>query len=498
MKGPISRRAFLGGAAAFAAAAPALANAPAQSLRPVARGEMLLAMASTPPEELIAKAKLNGQVTYCVADVATGEIIERMGPNVGLPPASVAKAITAAYALEVLGPDHRFRTRLLAAGPVVDGVLKGDLILAGGADPTLDTDGLHGLANALKDAGITGVEGGFLVFGGGLPTAPAIDAAQPDHVGYNPAVSGLNLNFNRVHFEWRRNGSNYAVSMDARSRTLRPDVHVARMKVITRDVPIYTYEDSGVSDNWTVARGALGNGGARWLPVRKPEIYAGEVFQTFARSVGIELSAAKLLADLPDGVTELAAHVSAPLAVILRDMLKFSTNLTAEVVGMATTAARLGEVTSFRMSAAEMSAWANESFGTDGIALVDHSGLGDKSRVEAPDMVALLVGVRDRLEMQPLLKEIPMRDGNRKIVQNHPAKVRAKTGTLNFVSGLAGYLDGADGKTLAFAIFAADTDRRDGLTKDERENPPGAASWNARAKILQQKLLDRWFALHAS
>lgn len=494
----ISRRAFLGGTAALMVATPALANAPTRSLRPVARGEARLAVAQTPPEELIARAKLNGQVSYCLSDADTGKIIEQYAPNVGLPPASVAKAITAAYALEVLGPEHRFRTRLLSSGPVQEGVLKGNLILAGGADPTLNTDGLYALSEGLKAAGIHTVEGDFQVYGGALPMVPVIDISQPDHVGYNPAVSGLNLNFNRVHFEWRREDSDYAVTMEARSSQHRPGVHFAKMQVIERSMPVYTYKDSGAADEWTVARGALGKGGARWLPVRKPELYAGEVFQTFARAQGIALRAPKVIAELPEAAAELAGQDSGPLSDILRDMLKFSTNLTAEVVGLAATTARSGKPVSVRASAETMSAWANAAFETDGIALVDHSGLGDTSRVESPDMVALLVAVRERLGLLPLLKEIPMRDANRKVLKSHPATVRAKTGTLNFVSGLAGYVDTTDGKALAFAIFAADTDRRDGLEKAERERPPGAASWNARAKILQQQLIDRWYVLHAS
>jgi D-alanyl-D-alanine carboxypeptidase/D-alanyl-D-alanine-endopeptidase (penicillin-binding protein 4) len=53
-----------------------------------------------------------------------------------LPPASVAKALTSLYALDTLGADHRFQTRVMATGSVIGGVLKGDLILVGGGDHT--------------------------------------------------------------------------------------------------------------------------------------------------------------------------------------------------------------------------------------------------------------------------------------------------------------------------------------------------------------------------
>ena len=84
------------------------------------------------------------------------------------------------------------------------------------------------------------------------------------------------------------------------------------------------------------------------------------------------------------------------------------------------------------------------------------------------------------------------------VVKNHPIKVDAKTGTLNFVAGLGGFMTAADGTELAFAIFAADTDIRSRIKRADRERPQGARSWNGRAKALQQALIRRWGALYGS
>jgi D-alanyl-D-alanine carboxypeptidase/D-alanyl-D-alanine-endopeptidase (penicillin-binding protein 4) len=72
----------------------------------------------------------------------------------------------------------------------------------------------------------------------------------------------------------------------------------------------------------------------------------------------------------------------------------------------------------------------------------------------------------------------------------------AKTGTLNFVSGLAGYAEAPGGRRMVFAIFCADMERRAGIPEEQRERPPGARSWAARARILQSRLIERWAALH--
>ncbi|SFE83906.1 D-alanyl-D-alanine carboxypeptidase/D-alanyl-D-alanine endopeptidase [Roseivivax sediminis] len=493
----LSRRRFLAALAATTAAAPALANAPEVSLRPVARGEDIWKRSIESLEDIIGDAGLPGSYGFSVGNVETGEVLEGRNAAAGLPPASVAKALTAAYALEFLGADHRFATRLLATGPVgEDGTLDGDLILAGGGDPLLDTDALAALAEDLRAAGVNAVSGRLLVWGGAQVEQRQIDPAQPDHVGYNPSVSGLNLNFNRVHFEWNRTGESYAVTMDGRSGSRRPPVSMARMVVVARRTPVYTYRDAEGRDDWTVAKGALGSGGSRWLPVRRAAFYAGEVFQAVAGAEGLRLKAPIEIDALPEETTELAVRESQPLETILQGMLKYSTNLTAEVVGCAASAARGEEPATLAESAEMMNAWAREALGLEEVALIDHSGLGDGSRIAPADMCRALVALRRRMELKPLLKPIPIRDDARRVLPNHPLDVHAKTGTLNFVSGLAGYIDCPDGTELAFAIFSGDLEHRATIPREDREGPPGARTYNTRAKKFQMALIKRWGLLY--
>ena len=132
----VSRRFVLSGLAA-AAGTPGFANAPLTSLRPVPRGERPPPPPPTPATGLIEAAGLGGAVAYQVVNAATGELVEEYQPGLRLPPASVAKAATAFYALSRLGAAHRFETRLIATGPVRDGRIEGDLVLQGGGDPEL-------------------------------------------------------------------------------------------------------------------------------------------------------------------------------------------------------------------------------------------------------------------------------------------------------------------------------------------------------------------------
>jgi D-alanyl-D-alanine carboxypeptidase/D-alanyl-D-alanine-endopeptidase (penicillin-binding protein 4) len=402
-----------------------------------------------------------------------------------MPPASVAKAITALYALDRLGAGHRFATRVLATGPISAGVVQGDLVLAGGGDPTLQTDQLGDLAALVARAGVKGATGRFRYWDGALPWLRGISDDQPVHVGYNAALSGLNLNFNRVHFEWKRAGSDWQVAIDARGERFVPEVEMVEVAIAAREAPLFTYDEGGV-EGWTVASGALGKGGSRWLPVRNPGRYAAEVFRTLARAQGIRLEPGERASALPEG-QEVARVESEPLTEVLRDMLRFSTNVTAECVGLAASG-----LPSLDASAGAMSAWVGSAFGAE-VDLHDHSGLGGRSRVTAAGMAKILVAAEaGGRGLKPILRDVGMKDDQGSVIEGHPVTVRAKSGTLNFVSGLAGHVSPPRGRELVFAIFSGDPSRRDAVPVAQREEPEGAQAWNKRARRMQGQLISRW------
>lgn len=133
MAAEYSRRLVLAGMATTLGGA-AFARAPLESLRPVERGGAPSGAAPrlqklvAPSEVLVQRANLGGQVGFAVADATTGEVLEARLGDTPLPPASTMKAITAIYGLEHLGSNFTFKTDLLATGPIVDGVLDGDLV----------------------------------------------------------------------------------------------------------------------------------------------------------------------------------------------------------------------------------------------------------------------------------------------------------------------------------------------------------------------------------
>lgn len=491
----LTRRALLAGAVA-SLAVPAPASAPTRSPIPPMRPERALpppAAIAAPGgslASLIERAGLSGETAVVALDAETGAQIEGHRADLRMPPASVAKAITAMYAYQTLGAEHGYVTRLESPGSLANGVLGGDLILRGSGDPTLQTADLARLADALVARGLRRISGRFVVDESSLALIDQIDPGQPAAAGYNPGLSGLNLNFNRVHFGWEARNGQMALALDARSEREVPAVSVIRIAAAARDLPVYTHDVQGGREAWTVAASALRQPGSRWLPVRRPGAYAGDVFRALMAARGVTLPAPELARAQTSAV--LAEHRSGSMTSILRDMLRHSTNITAEALGM-TASARLGRrAAALAPSAERMNAWIGERYGAPGMALVDHSGLGPGSRLSPVMMSRYLLAARREGVLPGLLRDFTLRDAQGRENPSHPVSVQAKTGTLNFVSTLAGYAQMRGGRAVVFAIFSADMDRRRRISDADGERPSGTRPWAGAARGLQQALIERW------
>lgn len=470
-RGP-DRRAVLGGAIMVAMAG-------AVGAQPLAMPGLAVPPPRKPPPrpgDLIGRADLVAEVDYAVFD-ASGNLLEARGGDRPVAPASTLKVLTALFALDRLGPEARFQTRALRVGD--------DLVLVGGGDPTLDSDGLARLAERTAAAWTNGAPQRFLVYGGALPSIEEISPEQDDHLAYNPAISGIMLNFNRVHLSWKAGGE--GLLLQARAARNSPVAYTIRAAAVGQG-PLFSWHEEGGKEIWTVNRGGLGRAGSRWLPVRRPELYAGDVFQTLCRARGLVLPAPQVQAHLPGGGTQLAVHDSAPLRDILRDMMEYSTNLTAEVVGLHASGAR-----DLVASAKAMQAWV-EAQGITGLDLRDHSGMSPATRITPRAMAQVIANMGGRADLRGLMRHVGLQDAGGRAAEGD-LRLDAKTGTLNFVSNLAGYASLPGHGQVIFATFISDMARR--AATEGQELPKGVITWTHRAKHLQQQLADTWVRRYA-
>ncbi|MGR0184948.1 D-alanyl-D-alanine carboxypeptidase/D-alanyl-D-alanine-endopeptidase [Azospirillum aestuarii] len=465
--------------------------------------------AATGPDDRAAIARSGfspDDVGYVLFDPGSGAVLAERQPAKPFAPASVAKLPAMAAALAVLGPEHRFETTLhvtgrLGTGRLGDGVLDGDLILKGGGDPSLSSEGLTELLRDFGALGVTRVTGRFLYDTSALPEMPEIDAGQPWTAGYNTGVGALSLNFNRFRFDWARSAAGQPVRVSAWSVSdtgrvpldsvtvqLGAGAGAAFTPLVAADGQPANGEPEG--ERWRFAP-QPGMAASLWLPVTRPGLATAHVFRRLAAEAGIALPT-PVPGAAPPTATLAALHRSEPLEVLARQVLRYSNNLSAELIGL-TAARRLDPaVRTLPESAAVLTAPAMLAAPrTDwtGLRLLNHSGLSTASRITPAQTMALIRGAGPAV-----LALLPGEDEGKAL----PPGVRAKSGTLAYAKALAGTLTTASGRTLGFAFFVTDEPQRAAMdrTMDRRiaEIPAEARAWLARARKLQADLLEVWIA----
>ena len=149
---------------------------------------------------------------------AVDEDTPRLALNVDIPmnPASAIKLVTTWTALDILGPTHRWRTRVYAMGPIEDGVLKGDLLLKGYGDPYLVIEEFWKLVGEIRRLGIKDIEGDLIVD----DSLFEIDGEDPAAFDgetfrlYNVLPSALMVNFKSFDFVLRTNAARNRVNIE--------------------------------------------------------------------------------------------------------------------------------------------------------------------------------------------------------------------------------------------------------------------------------------------
>lgn len=471
---------------------------------------LVLALAAcagpTPPDRTDPLSRLGptAEISYAVIDAETGAVVTSQAADRPMIPASTAKVPTMIAALELLGPDFRFHTRVLATGaPDAAGVLAGDLVLVGGGDPLLTPQDLFGLAVRLKDLGLTRVTGRFLYDESLLPAVPAINPDQPAEARYNPGISALSVDFNRWRLLWQPNADGSAPAL-----TRLPPLDSHRVEAGE------TAQGPGHDILWRDGVWRLGADapaeGDRFLPVKTPGLATAQLFRRLAAQAGVDLPA-PVAGSAPKDAKAVTAIAGLPLAEVVRLGLEHSNNLVAELTGLAAARLHLNRPDDLQTSAAVLTSWlhkavAARAIGVDwhGWALPNHSGLSRHARVTAGQMAAVLRYAHGRRyggwPFASLMPTAGFRRAFRDRFLDEAAagRIWAKTGTMHYAKGLAGYLTGADGRVRVFALFISDPAARrayDALTDAARDTPAEqtrALAWIDDAEQAEQAIVLDW------
>ncbi len=462
----------------------------------------LVAQLSAPLSKLMRRYKQPSEnLGLWIVDLTTEEVIENFNGNQLFIPASVLKILTARYALEVLGPRYRWRTELGITGPVENGILKGDLYLIGKGDPLLKSGDLLDLAYALKARGIQSVEGQFYYDASFLLNIDRITSMGPQDESYNTGLSGLNINFNRfelVRMGRRRDGrrANFGVIPQI------PSLGFGRTKIPFPTGESYLSDNNETQEIWKVNWYKRYSKRRPSLPLRGPARHAAGLFRMFAKGLGIELKTAKEKKS-PAEIQTLIAHRGPSVADVSKSILEYSNNTLSEILLLTTSRQKYGMPASLTQAASQMKKWMRKRYPDlpwGELTVVNGSGLDSQNEI-SPRLLTQFLTVQHSLAIPPYtmasLLSISGQSGwlkKRLASPDLALKVWAKTGTLDFVSGLAGYFWGKSGKFYAFSLFLNDRSKR--KIMDQRDHPRysstlrKAMKWRHRAKALENAVME--------
>jgi D-alanyl-D-alanine carboxypeptidase/D-alanyl-D-alanine-endopeptidase (penicillin-binding protein 4) len=392
----------------------------------------------------------------------------------------------------------------MGTGEIQDGALSGDLYLRGGGDPTLSTDDLRDLATALRKTGIKRITGNFFYDDSLLPTTREIEAKQPVAVSYNPGLSALSVNYNRIFLRWRRKQKSPIFTTSIFSPA---DGGPIPLKAITTGMLpggfdkriTFLLDGAGATtDRWLLSS-SLPPQGTIDLPVRNnPGHITALLFRTLCQQRGVNLPLPQR-GNVPTQARLLHTHSSALLSDIITKVLRYSNNLAAELVGQATTSHLNSRPASIQESAVALTQWYRRSLAYvdwEGFQAMNHSGLSSATR-HTPQQLAEVLRHAWRTPLGgarfPELLSPPHWGTDDERIRG---LVKAKSGAMSYADGLVGYLTTARGQQLGFVILVTDFDKRATLdaTFDVRimDSSPAAQAWTSRAKTFEKALIARW------
>jgi D-alanyl-D-alanine carboxypeptidase/D-alanyl-D-alanine-endopeptidase (penicillin-binding protein 4) len=403
-----------------------------------------------------------------------GRVLYAKNAARGYIPASNLKLITIAIGLKVLGYHHRFKTKVYASNDIdPNGVLDGNLYIEGGGDPSFRSEELWRIARDLRMKGLKHVRG-RVYFDVKAFDRKRFGAGWTDHSNqprekYRPylaPIGGLALNYSTIAVSVRpaqKVGDPARVMIDPKSYYIKKIVNKTkttmggRFRVRFRILPYRGYRDI-VEIRGTVPLRA--NVKSFWRRINFPGWYAAFQFASVLRKEGIRVSGWPKRGKVPVKAKLLYTHFSPPLGQILQYAGKQSSNFTSEQVLKAVGAKRYGEPGTWKKGIRAV----QEYLSTFGIkpsqyVMINGSGLGRANRLSPYQLATVLrMMLKDyRIRSEYLAAQATSGvDGTlhwRMRDRVSLGKIRGKTGTLDGVSSLSGYVLTRNKKMLVFSVL---------------------------------------------
>jgi len=404
-----------------------------------------------------------------VVNLSKGETIFERNENSSFIPASNTKLYTAAAALEILGKDYKFETKLAYRGDILsDGTLDGDLYIIGGGDPTLGSKYMFNRrfnmqsratpsrintqlafldewTEEVKSLGINRINGRILVDNSHYSQInTAIDTWEWKDMStsFGALPSGVNILDNAVLVGLARDKKTTITPSTSTVHLVNNTVNSGANRV-TLSVPPY-------SDK-IVAVGEVSTSVNKDVPVPNPSMLLGDLFRRNLQSNGISTGDEVEAVQSSSGSEVFFTHYSPPLERIALLMNSYSINLYAEALKLE------AEKKLARKRPISLSRYWYETLGLEGFRLYDGSGLSRYNRVTPNNTIVLLAHMHSSELARDYYKSLAVA-GNLGTLQDFNkaplrSNLHAKSGTLTGVKSYSGYITNSNDELLAFSIM---------------------------------------------
>ena len=421
----------------------------------------------------------NTYLGVIVKSLDRDEILFSHNAKKGMIPASCMKLFSTGVAFVRLGFDFQFETKLYSTDPdVSDGVINGDLYIVGSGDPTFASafheDGplapMRSLVQILQAIGIKQIQGNLIGDDDIFDDQYIAGSWWYEDLNewYAAESGGFTLNNNLYNFTI---GPGSQVGDPVLLHTIPPAVYGEWIVNATTSPPgseTNIRSIRRIDTNQIEITGSIAVDAAPYkksVTIHNPTLFFVTLLQNVLKESGIQVGG--IPQDIDDldksqyntqNMKMLAGYESAPLSEIIAKTNKPSQNLYADHF-LKTLGVRYGREGSFEEGAKVVKAFlAEQQIDTTGLIIIDGSGVSRINLVQPVHLLGLLEILYHRPDFKHFYQSLSIAgiDGdlkNRMKGTLAEGNVRAKTGHVQYVSCLSGYVTTLDGETLAFSIM---------------------------------------------
>ncbi|RHW38550.1 D-alanyl-D-alanine carboxypeptidase/D-alanyl-D-alanine-endopeptidase [Lysinibacillus yapensis] len=425
-------------------------------------------------DDLVQTRLGNEDISVSIREIDSGELVFEKNGEVGMKPASTLKLLTAAAALEKLQPHYRFKTKLFIDGELKEKVLNGNIYIKGGGDPTLQKKDLVFMASTLKHYGISHVNGNLYgddTFFSGEPLTPGI-LKEDESYYFAARISALTISPDEDYDAGTIILNVHAVNPGGRP-IVTAEPGAGGMEIINRARTVEKSQKNTIEilreygTNKILITGNIPSQTTfkDWVTLNDPTLNTLQLMKDNLEEIGITFANHSEIErkKVPEEANLVLTKKSLPLDSLMAPFLKWSNNsiadiltktLGSEVKGKGNLDEGIRAMKDFGNSMGlQMEKW----------ELEDGSGMSPNNRATANELTDLLSKMAVNPNFLLLYKNLPIGGRtdrymggtllNRFLEEPYKNRVIAKTGHIEGVYTLAGYVQANSGMVYSFAIM---------------------------------------------